>query len=100
MALVYPSLYEGFGLPPLEAMACGTPVITSKTTSLPEVTGGAALLIDPLDEDAIAAAMLRLIADQPLRERLSAMSIEHASKLTWDKTASQTWKVLEECCHA
>jgi len=100
MALVYPSLYEGFGLPPLEAMACGTPVITSNTTSLPEVTGGAALLIDPLDEEAIAAAMLRLIADQPLRRRLSAMSIEHASTLTWDKTAQQTWKVLEECCHA
>jgi glycosyltransferase involved in cell wall biosynthesis len=100
MALVYPSLYEGFGLPPLEAMACGTPVITSNTTSLPEVTGGAALLIDPLDEGAIAAAMLRLIADQPLRDRLSALSIAHASTLTWDTTASQTWKVLEECCHA
>jgi glycosyltransferase involved in cell wall biosynthesis len=67
---------------------------------LPEVTGGAALLIDPLDEDAIAAAMLRLIGDRQLRQHLSALSIAHASKLTWDKTAQQTWKVLEECCHA
>lgn len=100
LALVYPSLYEGFGLPPLEAMACGTPVITSNTTSLPEITGGAALLIDPRSEDAIADAILRLVADQSLRDSLSARSLVHASKLTWDQSASQTWKVLEECCHA
>jgi len=100
LALVYPSLYEGFGLPPLEAMACGTPVITSNTTSLPEVTGGAALLIDPLDEDAIAGAMRRLVGDEEMRKRMSALSLAHASKLTWDRTAAQTWKVLEECCHA
>ena len=65
LGLVYPSLYEGFGLPPLEAMACGTPVITSDTTSLPEVTGGAALLVDPLDESAIAAAILLSIESEP-----------------------------------
>jgi len=100
LALVYPSLYEGFGLPPLEAMACGTPVITSNTTSLPEVTGGAALLIDPLDEDAIAGAMRRLVGDEEMRKRMSALSLAHASKLTWDRTAGETWKVLEECCHA
>ncbi len=100
MALVYPSLYEGFGLPPVEAMACGTPVITSNTTSLPEVTGGAALLVDPLDEDAIAAAILRLVRDEPLRALMSEKSLAHASKLTWDRSAAQTWKVLEECCHA
>jgi glycosyltransferase involved in cell wall biosynthesis len=100
LALVYPSLYEGFGLPPLEAMACGTPVITSNTTSLPEVTGGAALLIDPLKEDAIAAAILQLVGDERLRESMSAKSLAHASKVTWDKSASRTWKVLEECCHA
>jgi glycosyltransferase involved in cell wall biosynthesis len=100
LALVYPSLYEGFGLPPLEAMACGTPVITANTTSLPEITGGAALLIDPRDEDAIAAAILRLVADEPLRVSMGARSLAHASKLTWDQSAAQTWKVLEECCHA
>jgi glycosyltransferase involved in cell wall biosynthesis len=100
LALVYPSLYEGFGLPPLEAMACGTPVITSNTTSLPEVTGGAALLVDPLSEDAIAEAIRCLVGDEQLRQALSAKSLAHASKFTWDKSAAQTWKVLEECRHA
>jgi glycosyltransferase involved in cell wall biosynthesis len=100
MALVYPSLYEGFGLPPLEAMACGTPVITSNTTSLPEVTGGAALLVNPLDEDAIGEAILRLACDPQLRASMSAQSLAHASTLTWDRSAAQTWKVLEACCHA
>jgi glycosyltransferase involved in cell wall biosynthesis len=100
LALVYPSLYEGFGLPPLEAMACGTPVIASNTTSLPEVTGGAALLIDPLNEEAIAEAILRVVGDEGLREAMSVRSLAHASKLTWDRSAARTWKVLEECCYA
>jgi len=100
LGLVYPSLYEGFGLPPLEAMACGTPVITSNTTSLPEITGGAALLIDPQDEDAIADAILRLVANQELRESMSVRSLAHASKHTWARSAAQTWNVLEGCCHA
>lgn len=100
LALVYPSLYEGFGLPPLEAMACGTPVITSNTTSLPEVTGDAALLIDPFNEDAIAEAILRVVGNEELRDVMSARSLAHVSKLTWDRSAAQTWKVLEECCCA
>ena len=100
LALVYPSLYEGFGLPPLEAMACGTPVITSNTTSLPEVTGGAALLIDPQNEDDIAGAILRLVADASLRQQLSVKSVAHASKFSWDKSAVETRKILEGCCYA
>ena len=96
LALVYPSLYEGFGLPPLEAMACGTPVIASNTTSLPEITAGAALLVDPLDEDAIGGAILRVIRDEELRRGLSARSLAHASTLTWDASAAATRRVLEE----
>ena len=99
LALVYPSLYEGFGLPPLEAMACGTPVITSNTTSLPEIAGGAALLVDPLDEDAIAAAILRVVRDEALRGGMRAKSLAHAANLTWDESAAQTRRVLEACCH-
>lgn len=96
LALVYPSLYEGFGLPPLEAMACGTPVITSNTTSLPEITAGAALLVDPLNEDDIAAAILRMVREEDLRRSLSARSLAHASRWTWDAAAAATRKVLEE----
>jgi glycosyltransferase involved in cell wall biosynthesis len=96
MALVYPSLYEGFGLPPLEAMACGTPVITSNTTSLPEISGGAALLVDPLNVDAIADAILRIVRDQELHTALRHKSLAHAANLTWDESAIQTRKILEE----
>jgi len=96
LALVYPSLYEGFGLPPLEAMACGTPVITSNTTSLPEITGGAALLVDPRNEDEIAGAILRIVREESLHNSLRARSLAHAANLTWDASAAQTRKVLEE----
>ena len=96
LALVYPSLYEGFGLPPLEAMACGTPVITSNTTSLPEVTAGAALLVDPLREDDIAGAILKMVRDGELRERLRSESLRHASRWTWDLAAGDTRRILEE----
>jgi glycosyltransferase involved in cell wall biosynthesis len=99
LGLIYPSLYEGFGLPPLEAMACGTPVIASNTTSLPEITGGAALLVDPLDEDAIAAAILRLVRDEELRSTLRTRSLERAAHMTWDASAAKTRKVLKERCH-
>jgi len=85
--LVYPSLYEGFGLPPLEAMACGTPVITSNTTSLPEVVGNAALMVDPTDVEKIAMAMARLLDDAPLREYLRQAGIERARQFTWTQTA-------------
>ena len=89
-AFVYPSLFEGFGLPPVEAMACGTPVITSNNSSLPEVVGGAALLIDACDERSLAEALLQIVNDQPLRARLREQGIEQAKKFTWREAAEKT----------
>lgn len=96
MAFLYPSLYEGFGLPPLEAMACGVPVITSNTTSLPEVTGDAALLVNPFDTDAIAGGILRLVNDISFREQLAFKGLERAQKFTWQTTTEKTWQVLQQ----
>jgi glycosyltransferase involved in cell wall biosynthesis len=84
-ALAMPSLYEGFGLPCIEAMACGTPVVASDRAALPEACGGAALLADPADPDGFAAALLR--AAGPERDRLRAAGLERARKLTWERTA-------------
>jgi glycosyltransferase involved in cell wall biosynthesis len=92
---VYPSLYEGFGIPPLEAMACGTPTLTGNTSSLPEVVGDAGLTVDPLDEAAIAAAMQRLLEDAALRARLSAAGIRQAAQFNWERTARETVAVYE-----
>ena len=89
-AFVYPSLYEGFGLPPLEAMQCGTPVITSNTSSLPEVVGGAGIMVDPRDEDALSQAMLDVYRDSALRERMSARSLARAAEFSWDRCVRQT----------
>jgi alpha-1,3-rhamnosyl/mannosyltransferase len=89
---VYPSLYEGFGLPVLEAMACGVPVLASNVSSLPEVVGDAALLVDPCDVDAIAQGMVRLWEDPAIRGDLSARGLEQASGFSWERTASQTLK--------
>jgi glycosyltransferase involved in cell wall biosynthesis len=86
---VYPSLYEGFGLPILEAMACGVPVIASNRSSLPEVTGDAGLLVDPHDVAAIATAMTRLLEDYPLRQQLSAAGLKRAAQFTWSGMAAQ-----------
>lgn len=85
--LVFPSLYEGFGLPPLEAMACGTPVACSNTTSLPEVVGDAAVQFDPLDERAMAEAIARLDGDADLRRTLSERGRAQAQRYTWDASA-------------
>jgi glycosyltransferase involved in cell wall biosynthesis len=95
LAAVYPSLYEGFGLPPLEAMACGTPVVTSNSTAIPEVTGDAALLVDPTSADAIGSAIVRIAQDSGLRGELSRRGIERASVYSWDTSAFSTLKVLE-----
>ena len=95
IGLVFPSLWEGFGLPALEAMACGTPVITSNLSSLPEVTGDAALLIDPYDVDAIAHAMHNLATDVSLRAQLHAASFARASQFSWAKTGHATAEVLQ-----
>ncbi len=87
---VWPSLWEGFGLPPLEAMACGLPVITSSTSSLPEVAGEAALLVNPEDTDAIASAMKRLAADRELQTRLRAAGLVRARELSWRRCVELT----------
>jgi glycosyltransferase involved in cell wall biosynthesis len=89
-AFVFPSLYEGFGLPPLEAMQCGTPVITSNTTAFPEVVGDAGLMVDPKDEDALCQAMLRVITDGNLREQLSTKGLERAKQFSWANCAAHT----------
>jgi glycosyltransferase involved in cell wall biosynthesis len=85
--LVYPSLYEGFGLPVLEAMACGTPVVASSTTSLPEVVGDAALMVDPTDVAALSAAMERALLDEALRTQLRMRGLARARQFNWAKTA-------------
>ena len=85
----FPSLYEGFGLPPLEAMACGTPVVVSKTSSLPEVVDQAGLQVDPHDADALAAALELLILDEPLRTDLRCRGLERAASFTWRSAAEK-----------
>jgi glycosyltransferase involved in cell wall biosynthesis len=95
-AFVYPSLFEGFGLPPLEAMACGTPVITSDTSSLPEVTEDAALLIDPNDESALARALIEIDRNESLRATLQEKGIAQAGKFTWRDAAEKTLRLYQE----
>lgn len=96
LCFVYPSYFEGFGLPPLEAMKCGAPVITGNRTSLPEVVGDAALLVDPFDVDALGAAMNRLISDSELRAELTTKGLERAKLFDWRETARQTLAVYQE----
>ncbi len=93
-AFIYPSIYEGFGLPILEAMACGTPVIASNCTAIPEVVGSAGLLVDPVDVVNLASAITRLLSDQSLRTRLAALGKERAALYSWQKTADRIWEVL------
>jgi glycosyltransferase involved in cell wall biosynthesis len=93
-ALAYPSLYEGFGFPVLEGFAAGVPVLTSNVSSLIEVAGDAAVLVDPADVDAIATALSELIADEDLRAVLSAAGVARASRFTWEATARSTAAVL------
>lgn len=95
-AFVFPSLYEGFGLPPLEAMASGTPVITSNLSSLPEVVGDAALLIDPYDADAIADAMRRVLLDSDLREDLRQRGLRRVAEFSWDRSVRRVREIYEE----
>jgi glycosyltransferase involved in cell wall biosynthesis len=89
----YPSLYEGFGMPVTEAQACGTPVLTSDTTSLPEAAGEAAMIVDPEDVDAIGAGLRRLLEDEGLQQELSNRGRRHASGFTWTRTARETVEV-------
>lgn len=99
-ALVFPSLYEGFGLPVLEAMACGTPVVTSNCTSLPEVAGTAALMVQPDDTDEIAEAIRRVLDESSLAEKMRIEGIRQAGLFSWDKTASSVLAVLEQAAQS
>lgn len=94
-ALVYPSLYEGFGLPPLEAMQCGCPVVTSNTSSLPEVVGDAGLLVDPTSVHGLAEAIERILEDEALRDRLRTAGRERAKQFTWKRCVEVTADVYE-----
>lgn len=100
VGFVYPSVYEGFGLPPLEAMACGTPVACSNTSSLPEVVGDAALTFDPLDIEDIATALRRLLEDSTLRTDLSERGRRRAAAFTWQRAAAETVAVYRRVANA
>lgn len=94
--LVYPSLYEGFGLPPLEAMACGCPVITSNTSSLPEVVGDAGIMVDPYAVDDIARSINLVLSNEDLRKEMIEKGINQAKKFSWKKTAEGIYEVIKE----
>ncbi|MBW4517314.1 MAG: glycosyltransferase family 4 protein [Timaviella obliquedivisa GSE-PSE-MK23-08B] len=96
IALVFPSLWEGFGFPVLEAMSCGTPVITSNLSSLPEVAGDAAILVNPYDKNAIATAMQQIAMDDEGRSQLRAAGLVRASQFSWAKTGQATAEVLSQ----
>lgn len=101
-ALVYPSLYEGFGFPPLEAMACGCPVITSNTSSLPEIVGDAAIMVNPYDVDELAKAIAEVLTDSRLREQLVEKGLAQAKRFSWQKATEETmgvYKKLEAGIH-
>jgi glycosyltransferase involved in cell wall biosynthesis len=92
----YPSRYEGFGLPPLEAMACGTPVVAAEASSLPEVVGGAGFLVDPDDAVKMAGAVLGILVQPELAETLRQKSLEQAARFSWEQTARETLTVYEQ----
>ena len=95
LCLAYPSLYEGFGFPVLEAFACETPVVTSKLSSMPEVAGDAALLVDPYDVAALSAALGRLLSEPDLRAELVARGKRQVAQFTWQRTARDLRAVYE-----
>ncbi len=95
-AFVYPSIYEGFGLPPLEAMSCGTAVITSNTTSIPEVVKDNGLLVNPYSDSELQSAMETLVSDDSLREALQVRSLKRSAEFSWEKTAKITLDIYEQ----
>ena len=96
---VYPSLYEGFGLPPLEAMACGTPLISSNSSSLPEVVGNGGIMVDPYDVDAMAEKIDQVLSDKKKQVELIHKGFQQTKKFSWEKTARETLKIYEEIYH-
>jgi glycosyltransferase involved in cell wall biosynthesis len=90
---VFPSFYEGFGLPPLEAMACGTPVIASNVSSLPEVVGDAGILVDPNDVEALTVAMWRVLSDENLQREMRDKGLKRAATFSWKRAAQETLAV-------
>ena len=94
--LAYPPLYEGFGLPPLEAMTCGCPVVTSNTSSLPEVVGEAGIMVNPYDTDSLVKAMRQVLTNDELRADMVRKGLERAKKFSWEKAARQTQEVYNE----
>lgn len=97
-ALLYPSLYEGFGLPPLEAMGCGTPVLVSNTSAMPEVVGDGGVLVDPRDVQQIAEGIVRMTQDEVLRQEIAERGLERAKRFRWEEAARRTLGVLEDAC--
>ncbi|MEK6808067.1 MAG: glycosyltransferase family 1 protein, partial [Nanoarchaeota archaeon] len=98
LAFILPSLWEGFGIPPLEAMATGTPVVVSNVSSLPEVVGNAGLTFDPYSVDQIEQAIRTITSDIKLRQKYSRLGIDQAKKFSWDKMAKTVLKVFENVC--
>jgi len=95
MLLAYPSLYEGFGLPPLEAMACSCPVVASNTSSLPEVIGEAGIMVNPYDTDSLAQAMREVLTNSKLRDDMVRKGLEQVKKFSWERAAEQTQEVYD-----
>ena len=93
---VYPSLFEGFGIPPLEALSCGTPVIASNTSSLPEVIGNAGILVNPYDVDEIASSMIKVLRDETLQDKMRQKGLKQAEKFSWRKTAIMTLEAYKK----
>jgi glycosyltransferase involved in cell wall biosynthesis len=97
---VFPSLYEGFGLPPLEAMASGTPVVTSNVSSLPEVAGDAALLVDPYYPEAIADGIYSVLTDERLRREMRRKGLARAAQFSWETSARRVREIYQEVSDA
>jgi len=96
LLLAYPSLYEGFGLPPVEAMACGCPVVTSDNSSLPEIMGDAGIMVNPYDTDSLAQAMREVLTDSKLRNDMVSKGLKQVKKFSWDRAAIETQEVYEK----